>query len=104
MQFQFKHLYLIEGFKPICLQVTTHYNLENDIQRYLWPVRVISKGSLTLCDEPFKKINYLPIKHLGIFIFTGTLNVLVCVFGCVFHFIRLVTFYAVGKVYNYMSS
>ena len=98
MQFQFTHLYLIEGFKPLCLQVTTHYNINNDLQHYLWPLRVIAKAKLTLCDKPFKKITFLPIKNLKAFILTGSLNMLVCVSGCMFHCIRLIMFCALGKV------
>lgn len=98
MRFQFTHLYLIEGFKPTCLQVTTLYHLENDLQDYLWPLRVIAKARLTLCSEPFKKANFLPIRHMGIFLSIGILNMLVCTSGCVFHFVRLLKFYAVGKV------
>ena len=102
MRFQFTHLYLIEGFKPVCLQVTTHYSLENHLQDYLWPVRVIAKARLTSCDEPFK-ISFLPIQHLGIFISIGALNILVCASGCIFHFIRLLKFYTVGKVCDCVS-
>ena len=102
MWFQFTHLYLIEGFKPTCLQVTTFYNLENNLQDYLWPLRVIAKARLTVCSEPFKKTNFLPIRHMGIFISIGILNMLVCTSGCVFHFVRLLKFYVIGKVYAVM--
>ena len=98
MRFQFTHLYLIEGFKPMCLQVTTFYDLENNLQDYLWPLTVIAKARLTSCSEPFRKTNFLPIRHQGIFVSIGILNTLVCSSGCVFHFVRLLKFYAVGKV------
>ena len=97
MQFQFTHLYLIEGFKPRCLQVTVHYNLENDLQKYLWPVRMVAKARLTPCNEPLKDATFYPIKNLGIFVSTEALNMLVCVSGCVFHFIRLLTYCACSR-------
>ena len=101
MQLQFTQLNLIEGFKPRCLQVTVHYNLENDLQQYLWPVRVVAKARSTSCNEPLKDATFYPIKNSGFLISTEALNMLVCVSGCVFHFIRLLTYCAVGKVCNH---
>ena len=82
----------------MCLQVTTHYNINNDLQHYLWPLRVIAKAKLTPCSKPSEKISFMPIKNLKVFVLTGSLNVLVCVSGCIFHFIRLIMFCALGKV------
>ena len=76
------------------------YTVENGDQDYLWPVRIMVKGRLTMCDdsEARSEINYLPIKHFHLFLSTGILNVLVCVFGFILHFFKLLTFILVGKV------
>ena len=99
MEFPLKQLYFVEGFKPICIQVDAHYTVENSDQNYLWPVRILVKGKLTMCDEALSEINYLPIRHFNFFLSTAILNVLVCVFGFMLHFFKSLAFILVGKVY-----
>ena len=98
MDFKFKQIYLIEDFKPICIQIDAHYTIENDIQHYLWPVTILAKGELTSCSEDSVEKDFLPINNLGFFITVGAITVTVCVFGCLFHFVRLLTFLKIGKV------
>ena len=102
MNFKFKQVYLIEGFKPFCIQISADYTMENDIQHYLWPVRILVKGKLIGCDNESKE-NFLPINNLGFFINVGVITITVCVIGCIFHFTRLMTFLKVGKVSFYKS-
>lgn len=100
MEFQLKQLYLIEGLKPICIQVDVQYNVENGDQDYLWPVKILAKGRLTTCNKRLSKIKYLPIRHYHFFVSTGVLNVIVCAFGIILHCFKLLAFIVVGKVSN----
>ena len=93
-----KQLYLIEGYKPICIHIDASYTVENNDQEYLWPVRIIVKGRLATCSETLGKINYLPIKNLHVLIIIGTLNGLTCIFGFILHCFKLLTFISIGKV------
>ena len=102
MEFQLKQLYLIEGYKPTCIQVDAHYTVENSDQDYLWPVRILVKGRLTMCNETLGKIHYLPIKHFHFLLWTGVLNGLVCAFGFILHCFKLLAFILVGKVCMYI--
>ena len=98
MNFKFKQIYLIEGFKPVCIQIDVDYTIQNDFQYYLWPVMILAKGELTSCSEDSEEKDFLPIKNLGFFITTGAVTVTVCVIGCFFHLFRLMTFFKIGKV------
>ena len=43
IQFHFKQVYLVEGYKPICIQIeiTVYYNsIKNDFSHYLWPLGI----------------------------------------------------------------
>ena len=97
MEFKFKQIYLLEGFKPVCLQIATYYAIQNDAQRYLWPVVILAKGELTNCDKESEE-NFLPFNNLGFFITAGVATFIVCLIGCLFHFIRLLAFLKVGMV------
>ena len=97
MNFKFKQIYLIEGFKPVCIRIDVQYKIENDVQHYLWPVTIIAKGELTGCLDDSEK-DFLPISNLKYFIITGAITVVVCVIGCLFHCFRLVAFIKMGKV------
>lgn len=99
MEFPLKQLYLIEGFKPICIQVDAQYTVENDDQDYLWPVRILVKGRLTMCDKELGEINYFPIQHYYFFLSSSILSVLVCIFGFTLHFFKSLAFISVGKVH-----
>ena len=98
MEFQLKQLYLIEGYKPTCIHVYAYYSVENRDQDYLWPVRIVVKGKLTMCNETHGKIHYLPIRHFRFHLLTGVLNGLVCAFGFILHCFKLLSFILVGKV------
>lgn len=98
MNLEFKQVYLIEGFKPLCINIDAHYTIENDVQHYLWPVRILAKGEVTSCLEDSEAEDFLPINNLAFFITTGVVTIVVCVIGCLFHFVRLMTFFRVGKV------
>ena len=100
MEFQLKQLYLIEGYRPICIYIDASYSVENGDQEYLWPVRILVKGRLAMCNETFGKINYLPIRNLHKLIIIGTLNGVTCVFGFVLHCFKLLTFISIGKVHK----
>lgn len=97
MTFKFKQVYLIEGFKPVCINIDAYYTIENNFQRYLWPVKVLAKGQLTSCLEDSEE-DFLPINNLAYFIITGGVTIVVCLLGCLFHFVRLMTFLKIGKV------
>lgn len=98
MNLEFKQVYLIEGFKPLCINIDAHYTIENDVQHYLWPVRILAKGEMTSCLEDSEAEDFLPINNLAFFITTGVITIVVCVIGCLFHFVRLMTFFRIGKV------
>ena len=100
MEFQLKQLYLIEGYKPICINIDASYSVENGDQEYLWPVRIFIKGRLTTCDETLGKINYLPIRNLHKLVIIGALNGVTCVFGFILHCFKLLTFISIGKVHK----
>ena len=100
MEFQLKQLYLIEGYRPICINIDASYSVENGDQEYLWPVRILIKGRLTMYNDTFGKINYLPIRNLHKLIIIGTLNGVTCVFGLVLHCFKLLTFISIGKVHK----
>ena len=102
MEFKLEQLYWTEGYKPICIQVDVHYTIESGYQNYLWPVRLLVKGRLAMCDKEHSKINYLPIKHFKFFLSISILNVLACMFGFILHFIKLLAFILAGKVRMYM--
>lgn len=98
MYFQFEEIYLIEGHKPVCIQVLARYYLENDHQRYLWPVRIFVRSSLTSCDVNAEERHFLPVSNIVFFVTAAVITVGVCIVGFVFHAIRLLTFLKVGKV------
>ena len=104
MEFQLKQLYLIEGYKPICINIDASYSVENGDQEYLWPVRIFVKGRLTTCDETLGKINYLPIRNLHKLVIIGALNGVTCVFGFILHCFKLLTFISIGKVHKYVCN
>lgn len=100
MNFKFKQVYLVEGFTPVCILIDAHYTIENDVQHYLWPVRILAKGALTGCLEDSEE-DFLPVNNLAFFLTTGAITIVVCIIGCLFHFVRLTSFLKVGKVsYN----
>ncbi|XP_065887997.1 uncharacterized protein [Dysidea avara] len=98
MQFHFKQVYLVEGYKPICIQLTVHYSIENDFHHHLWPLRIITKGKLIHCDGIFNSMHFLPIKNIAYLACAGVLTILVCFTGCVFHFVRIKTYIMTGKM------
>jgi len=92
-------VYLVEGYKPICIRVIVHYSIENNVQYYLWPVRIIAKGRLISCNELSNDKQFLlPVRNIVPRASIGILTVLSCFIGCVFHFIRVFTFIITGKV------
>ena len=39
IQFHFKQVYLVERYKPICIQITVYYNsIKNDFNHYCGPL------------------------------------------------------------------
>ena len=103
MQFYFEHIYVIEGLQPICIHVTAEYCIENDHQQYLWPVRIIAKGRLSNCDNETEEQHFMPMNDLAYFLTIGILTGLFCAASCAFHFVRLMTFFKLGKVASYAS-
>jgi len=91
-------VYLVEGYKPICIQLTVHYSIENDFQHHLWPVRIIVKGQLTNCNDPSTHRQFLPVKNIVLIALIGFVTVLVSAIGCAFHSARIATFIWTGKV------
>ena len=104
MQFYFQHVYMIEGFEPICIHITVDYNIENDYQQYLWPVRIIAQGRLSSCNGTEQ--HFQPMNDIPYLITIGALTGLFCTLSCIFHFVRILSFFKLGKVrasvsYNY---
>jgi len=91
-------VYLVEGYKPICIQLIVHYSIENDFQHHLWPVRITVKGRLTNCSDPSNLRQFLPIENITLIASIGFVTVLVSAIGCVFHSVRIATFIRTGKV------
>ena len=104
MEFKFKQIYIVEGFHPFCIQIDANYTIENNVQHYLWPVRILAKGQLTNCFDESEEKNFLPVSNLAFFVTAGAITIVVCVIGCLFHFIRLVTFLKMGRVRKYIVS
>ena len=99
IQLQFNQVYLVEGYKPICMRLIVHYSIENDVQYYLWPIRIIAKGKLINCSEPSDgKQFFLPVRNIALSASLGIVMVVSCFIGCAFHSVRLFSFITTGKV------
>ena len=88
---------MIEGCEPICIHITADYSIENDYQRYLWPVKIIAQGRLSSCDNDTEQ-HFQPMNDIPYFITIGALTGLFCITSCIFHFIRILLFFKLGKV------
>lgn len=97
MQFYFKQIYVIEGFRPICVHITADYRIENDYQQYLWPVRIIAQGRLSSCDNKTEQ-HFQPMNDIPYFVTIGGLTGLFCTASCVLHFLKLLEYFKLGKV------
>lgn len=97
MEFYFQHVYVVEGLEPICIHITVDYNIENDYQQYLWPARIIAQGRLSSCNNDTGQ-HFQPMNDIPYFITIGALTALFCTTSCIFHFIRILSFFKLGKV------
>ena len=100
MKFFFQHIYVIEGFQPICIHITTDYSIENDFQQYLWPVRVTAHGRLSNCYNETEQ-HFQPMNNIPYFITIGILTGLFCTTSCILHFLKVLEFFKLGKVAMY---
>ena len=98
MQLQFNQVYLVEGYKPICMRLIIHYSIENDVQYYLWPIRITAKGKLINCSEPSDGKQFLPVRNIALSASFGIVTVVSCLIGCAFHSVRVFSFITTGKV------
>lgn len=99
MQFYFEQIYVIEGIQPWCTDINVDYSIENDLQQYLWPLRIIVKAKLSSCDNMTEQ-HFIPLNydHLTYFITIAVLTGVFCATSCIFHFIRLLAFFKLAKV------
>lgn len=97
MKFFFQQVYVIEGFRPICMHITTDYNIENDLQQYLWPVRILALGRLSSCNNETEQ-HFQPLNDIPYFITIGILTGIFCTTSCVLHLLEALGFFKLAKV------